>query len=97
MRFKELRQAAEQVPTPARVKDRRRPGRSDQVDPHLIPLLRNPATMNISTPSPLEVNASPPLEDNLTPIQGIIFDIVSSVPLWAVSVGVAWVVWTVLR
>ncbi len=96
MRFKELLRTAEQVPTPTRVKDRRRPGRSDHVDPHLIPLLRNPATMNISAPLPGEVNA-PPLEDNLTPIQGITFDIVSSVPLWAVIVGVAWVVWTVLR
>lgn len=66
------------------------------MDPHLIPLLRNPATMDIPTPSPGEVNASP-LEDDLTPIQGIIFDIASSVPLWAVIVGVAWVVWTVLH
>ena len=97
MRFKELLQAAEQVPTPAQVKDRRRLGRSDHVDPHLIPLLRNPATKNIATPSPDEVNASPPLEDDLTPIQGIIFGVVSSVPLWAVIVGVAWVVWTALR
>jgi len=96
MRFKELLRTAEQVPTLARVKDRRRPGRSDQVDPHLVPLLRNPATVDNPTLSPGEVNASP-LEDDLTPIQGITFDIVSSVPLWAVIVGVGWVVWKVLR
>jgi len=96
MRFRELLRAAEQVPTLARVKDRRRPGRIDQVAPHLVPLLRNPATVDIPTLSPGEVNASP-LKGDLTPLQGITLDIVSSVPLWAVIVGVGWVVWKVLR
>ena len=96
MRFRELLRATEQVSTPARVKDRRRPGRSHQVDPHLVPLLRNPATVDIPALPPGEVNASP-LEDNLTPLQSITFDIVSGVPLWAVIVGVGWVVWKVLR
>ena len=96
MRFTELLRAAEQVPTLAQVKDRRRPRRSNQVDPHLLPLLRDPAMVDIPVPSPGELDA-PPLEDDLTPAQGIIFDIVSSMPLWAVVVGVTWAAWTVLR
>jgi len=52
MRFKELLRPAEQVSPIATIKDRRRPGRNDQVSSHLIPLLRNPARMDIRAPVP---------------------------------------------
>jgi len=52
MRFKELLRPAEQVSPFATIKDRRRPGRNDQVSSHLIPLLRNPARMDIRAPVP---------------------------------------------
>ena len=91
MRFKELLRATEHVPAPAQVKDRRRPGRNNQVTSHLVPLLRDPVTMDVPTPSPDNVNILP-LKDDLTPIQGIIFSLVSSVPLWVVIVGIVWAV-----
>jgi len=91
MRFKELLQTAEQASTPAEIKGCRRLGRNDQVSPHLIPLLRDPAALDIPAPPPCETEA-PPLDDHLAPIRGIIFGLVLSVPLWAVIAGAVWAV-----
>lgn len=93
MRFKELLRTTERVATPAGIKDRRRPGRNNQVNPHLIPLLRDPATADIPASLPGEVEA-PPLGDGIVPAQGIVFGLALSVPVW---VWVAGVVWAVLR
>ncbi len=93
MRFTELLQTAEQVSPPAEIKSRRRPGRNDQASPHLIPLLRSPATADIPMPPFGELD-TPPLGDDLAPVRGIIFGLALSVPLWA---GIAGVVWAVLR
>ncbi len=41
MRFKELLRPDEHAFPVSKIKDRRRPGRNNQVSPHLIPLLRN--------------------------------------------------------
>lgn len=92
MQFKELLRTAEQAPAPAEVKGRRRLGRNDQVSPHLIPLLRDPAALDIRAPPPCGTEA-PPLSDQLAPARGIAFGLVLSVPLWAV---VAWAVWAML-
>ncbi len=93
MRYKELFRTGEQASTLAGTKSRRRPGRNDQVSPHLIPLLRNPATTGIPTPLPDEADTSP-LEDDLAAAKGIMFGLAMSVPLWA---GIGGIMWTVLR
>ncbi len=91
MRLKELLRASEQGPTPVEVKGRRRPERVAQVSPHLIPLLRNPATVDI--PALLRAPAALPfLEDDFAFVKGIGFALVLSVPLWAIIGAVAWVV-----
>ena len=79
--------------TGSKIKGRRRPGRNDQASPHLIALLRSPATADIPMPPSGELD-TPPLGDDLMPARGIIFGLALSVPLWA---GIAGVVWAVLR
>ncbi len=91
MRFKELLHAPDQASTSVGAEARRRLGRNDQVSPHLIPLLRNPTTVNIPAPIPGETDISP-LGDDLAPMRGIMFGVVLSAPLWAVIAGVVWVV-----
>ncbi len=91
--YKELLQTAEQVPPTPESKDRRRPGRNDQASPHLIPLLRNSATVDIPVPLSGEVDA-PPLEDDLAPLRGIFLSLALGVPSW---VWVAGITWAVLR
>ena len=86
-------QAAEQVFASTEVGGRRRPERNDQVSPHLIPLLRDPATVDIPLWSPDETGA-PPQEHHLTPLQRNILDMALSAPLWA-SIGA--LAWAVLR
>jgi len=95
MRFQELLRPAEQIPPLAGVKDRRRPGRCDQVSPPLIPLLRNLATVNV--PVPLPGKAEMPLSgDDLAHLKGISLSLAVSlmlgVPFWAWIVGIARVV-----
>lgn len=87
MRFTALLQTAEEASTPADITGRRRPGRSDQVSPHLIPLLRSPATADIPMPPSGELD-TPPFGDDLMPVRGIIFGLALSVPLWAGIAGV---------
>jgi len=91
MQFKELLQTAERASTPAEIKSRRRLGRNDQVSPHLIPLLRDPAAIDILAPPPCETEAPPP-SDQLAPARGIAFGLVLCVPLWAVIAGAVWAV-----
>ena len=91
MLLKELPQTDEQAPTPAEIKNRRRLGRNDQVSPHLILLLRDPAAVGIPAPPPYETETLP-LSDQLAPARGIAFGLVLSVPLWAVVAGAVWAV-----
>ena len=93
MRFKELLQTAERIATPTDIKGRRRPGRNDQVSPHLIPLLRDPTTIGVPAPLPCE-EAVPLLVDDTVPARGIVFGLALSIPVW---VWVAAVAWAVLR
>ena len=91
MRFKEFPQTAEQASNPAGIKGRRRPGRNDQVSPHLIPLLRDPAAVDILA-LPLCEAEAPLLDDPLALARGIVFGLALSVPLWAIIAGAIWVV-----
>lgn len=84
-------------PKPARApaiaaapKDRRRPGRPDQVSANLVPLLR--ASPMIEAAAAFERADGPGIEDALTPARGIAVGLVLSVPLWAVIGGVVWAV-----
>lgn len=86
MRFKELLRPAEQAPAPVEIKGRRRPGRNEQVSPHLIPLLRNPATVDIPAPLPVEIDPLPLGQDRAF-IKGILVALALSVPLWAGIIG----------
>ena len=70
-------------------KDRRRPGRSDQASPHLIPLLRTAEVEAAAAPSAAD---ELPFDNALEPIQGIVLGLALSVPLWAAIGGIAWVV-----
>ena len=90
MRFTELLLATEQVPLPIRVKSRRRPGRNNRVSPHLVPLLRNPATVNIPPPTGV-LDLSFPADD-FALLRHIGFGLLLSVPLWAIVVAIVWMV-----
>ena len=93
MRFKELLRPTEHDAAPARVKDRRRPGRPEQVSPHLIPLLRNPAPADLRPPQSGEASARP-VKENLAAMKGIVAAVALSAPLW---VGIAALAWVLLR
>jgi len=93
MQYKELLRTDEKSSTLARSKDRRRAARNSQSSPHLIPLLRNPATVEV--PAPLLGDADMPLsDDDLAPARGVIFAVALSLPLWA---GISGIVWAVSR
>ena len=92
MYFKEPSQANGQVSALTKIRTRRRPGRKTKVNPHLIPLLRNPTTVDV--PAPVGEVDAPSLIDGLAPAQGIIVALVLSVPLWS---GIAGVLWKILR
>ena len=80
------------VPTPT-VVDSRRPGRLGQVNPHLVPLLRDPTGAVL--PAPVPGTAEPGiLEDDLSIARGIGVALVLSVPIWAV---IGLVTWALLR
>jgi len=90
MRFKELLRPAEQVSPFATIKDRRRPGRKEQVSSHLIPLLRNPGRMDIRAPVPDKLEM--PLAGNdLVHLKGISLSLAVSLALgvlfWAWMAG----------
>jgi hypothetical protein len=68
---------------------RRRPGRIDNVNPSLIPLLRGTVSPDIEDPVAgiPEVPATMDVdEDAMAPVRGIIFGIALSVPIWAVLI-----------
>ncbi len=93
MQYKELLRTGEKPSTLPGSKDRRRAGRNGQGSPHLIPLMRNPAT--VEAPAPLLSNADAPFpDDNLDPARGVLFAVALSLPLWT---GIAGIVWAVSR
>ena len=72
------------VANPSSVRDRRRPGRLEQVSPALIPLLREP-TRYVDDPGFDS--------DLLAPARGVLVGLLISVPLWAL-IGLG--IWLVL-
>ena len=74
-------QADDEVKNTAPVlRDRRRPGRLDDVSPELIPLLRHPDDLE-------------PDRDDARPATGIVIAVMLSVPLWAgMALLVRWIV-----
>lgn len=74
---------------PPAAKDRRRPGRSDQVSPHLVPLLRTFEAEAAPVPATAD---GLPFEDALAPAKGIAVGLALSVPLWAAIGGIVWAV-----
>lgn len=92
MHFKEIIRTTGQVSAFTRIKTRRRPGRKDQVNSHLISLLRSPTTLDI--PLPLGEVDVPFLTDNLAPARGIFYGFVLSALLWG---GIGGGLWAVLR
>ncbi len=73
----------------AAVSDRRRPGRSTQVSPELIPILRGDGTVD---PSQDEIDGQDELEqddpEQLAAARGILTGVLLSAPLW---IGIAYV------
>ena len=82
------------------MRDRRRPGRPENVSPHLIPLLRNAASAEIAPDdAPVADRAQDDraqddrAQDDLGPVRGIIAGLVLAVPLWSlIALAVWWVV-----
>ena len=91
MQFKELTGTNGQTRALTEIKTRRRQGRKD-VNPHLIPLLRSPATLEI--PAPLDEVDVSFLRDNLAPARGIVYGLVFSALLWG---GIGGGLWAALR
>lgn len=75
--------------------DRRRSGRSDHVNPNLVPLLRGHAVTEDAPASGTESGTAedPADDDALAPAQGIAIGLALSVPIWAV---IGWIIWAVL-
>lgn len=88
MDFVELLEPTEQAAVFVEIKDRRRLGRSDQVSPHLIPLLRNPATVDIPAQLPGKVDVLP-LGEGQAFVKGLIIALAISAALWAGIIGAA--------
>ena len=77
------------------MRDRRRPGRPENVSPHLIPLLRNAASAEIAPDDAPVVDRAQDerAQDDLGPVRGIIAGLVLAVPLWSlIALAVWWVV-----
>ena len=81
------------VAAPTVLDGRRRPGRFEQVNPHLVPLLRNPASAEIPVLPPSIAGARSSNED-LTIARGFGIGLLLAVPTWA-AIGL--VTWAVLR
>jgi hypothetical protein len=70
--------------------DRRRPGRPENISPHLIPLLRNAASVELP---PDDAPAADRTRDDLGPAKGIIAGLGLAIPLWGlIALGVWWLV-----
>jgi hypothetical protein len=70
--------------------DRRRPGRREDVSPHLLPLLRNPASVEIP---PDEGSASLPPRDDRAAAKGLLMALLLAIPLWClIGLGIWWAV-----
>lgn len=79
----DVKEAAAQTSLEAASKDRRRPGRMDNVSPALIPLLRQ--NSNPADSSCLEGQDELLLDsgDDLGPARGVVVGAALSLPLWA--------------
>jgi hypothetical protein len=73
--------------------DRRRPGRAE-VNPHLIPMLRDPAGLDSDLLLRDSTDPSPDRQD-LAPAIGILVGLALSVPLWAIIGALVWAIWRV--
>ena len=68
------------APPPSPIRDRRRPGRIEDVSPELIPLMRHPDDLE-------------PDRDDIRPMTGIVVAVLLSVPVWAgIALFVRWLV-----
>ncbi len=67
------------VPPPT-ARDRRRPGRIEDVSPELIPLMRHPDELE-------------PDRDDLRPMTGVLVAVALSVPVWAgIALFIRWLI-----
>ena len=74
---------AEDLPTRP---DRRRPGRLSIVNPHLISLLRRPATA-LSQPDLAPLRDATEAADDLGAARGILFAVALGILLWVIAAG----------
>jgi len=74
--------------------ERRRPGRVEFINPHVIALLRNPTTGDPDTSAefsePLEDLGTSEDNDNLAPAKGILAGVLLALPFWALIGAGAW-------
>ena len=89
----ELRPARAVPVAASTVLDSRRPGRPGQVSPHLIPLLRNPAIVEIPT-SPLSTAEVRSFNEDLSMARGFGIGLLLAIPAWS-AIGL--VTWALLR
>jgi hypothetical protein len=77
-------------PLAATLTDRRRPGRADYENAHLIALLRDQPT--IAAPPTAEVYAVPQARwaDDLAPARGVIIGVSIGAAMWAAIVFAVW-------
>jgi hypothetical protein len=78
----EAAKAGVSVADPAVVTDQRRPGRRAQVNPALIPLLREP-TRYVDGTAAVEITAADEDSDARAAGRGMVVGLVLSVPIWA--------------
>ena len=69
--------------------ERRRPGRVENVNPHMIPLLRDTATVDIAE-NHVDIRRHFPHEDGLTAVKGIVFAVAVCIPFWALLGTLIW-------
>jgi hypothetical protein len=72
---------------PKAVGDRRRPGRSEDVNPLLIPLLRDSGS---TKPVAEEVPARIHRDDDLGPFKGLLVGLLLVMPFWCLVAFILW-------
>ncbi len=82
---------------PATIDDRRRPGRVDYRNAHLIRLLRSGAPPDSEEQTTASNHLDPELEyepSEFAPIRGMLIGLALSAPFWAALIGVTWLLLT---
>jgi hypothetical protein len=75
--------------------ERRRPGRVEYTNPHVVALLREPTALDLDAPPDIsgpfqDLSTADDASDDLAPAKGILAGLLLALPLWALIGAGAW-------